>query len=335
MSEPKDKKMTRLDLALPALGLAQSREKAKKMIQSGNIYVNGRQVTRPSQATGPEDRIEVRGQVLPYVSRGGLKLEKALQVFGLELKGRICMDVGASTGGFTDCMLQNGAARVYALDVGRDQLSPSLRQDPRVVSMEETNMRYVTPDMIPEPVSFASVDVSFISLTMILGPLKACMAPGGQAVCLVKPQFEAGRGQVGKKGVVRSAKIHKTVIASVADYARSIGWKVEDLTWSPVRGPEGNIEYLLYFSLPADQPEDWLPDLHADRLSDQHTDQLSDQPEDRSSDLEARADYDQLSRGTGQADLYCQAKDQAGKVNEGEIRILVDQAHSSLGKDKA
>ena len=252
MREKTEKQEMRLDLALPALGLAESREKAKKMIRSGNIYVNDRQVSRPASLVSREDRIEVRGQILPYVSRGGLKLEKALTVFGLDLTETICMDVGASTGGFTDCMLQRGADRVYALDVGRDQLSPKLRRDQRVISMEETNMRYVTPDMIPEPIQFASVDVSFISLTKILGPLKACMAPGGQAVCLIKPQFEAGRGQVGKKGVVRSKKTHITVIETVTDYARSVGWNLEDLTWSPVRGPEGNIEYLLWLRLPQD-----------------------------------------------------------------------------------
>ena len=245
-----DSQEMRLDLALPALGLAESREKAKKMIRSGNIYVNDRLMTRPASLVCREDRIEVRGKVLPYVSRGGLKLEKALSLFGLTLEGIVCMDVGASTGGFTDCMLQNGAARVYALDVGKDQLSPRLRRDPRVISMEETNMRYVTPDMIPEPVRFASVDVSFISLTKILGPLRACMAPESQAVCLIKPQFEAGRGQVGKKGVVRSPKVHITVIEAVTDFARLTGFTVEDLTWSPVRGPEGNIEYLVLLSLP-------------------------------------------------------------------------------------
>ena len=254
MSERIEKQEMRLDLALPALGLAESREKAKKMIRGGNIYVNDRQVSRPAFLVSREDRIEVRGTVLPYVSRGGLKLEKALSVFGLDLDGAVCMDVGASTGGFTDCMLQNGAVRVYALDVGRDQLSPRLRQDPRIVSMEETNMRYVTPDMIPESIRFASVDVSFISLTKILGPLKACMGPGGQAVCLIKPQFEAGKGLVGKKGVVRSKKTHMTVIETVTDYAQSVGWKVEDLTWSPVRGPEGNIEYLVWLSLPDHAP---------------------------------------------------------------------------------
>ena len=320
MSEKKEKQEMRLDLALPALGLAESREKAKKMIRSGNIYVNDRQVSRPAFPVTREDQIEIRGTILPYVSRGGLKLEKALSVFGLDLEGAVCMDVGASTGGFTDCMLQKGAARVYALDVGRDQLSPKLRQDARVVSMEETNMRYVTPDMIPETVSFASVDVSFISLTKILGPLRACMAPGGQAVCLIKPQFEAGRGLVGKKGVVRSKKTHMAVIETVTDYARSVGWGVEDLTWSPVRGPEGNIEYLVWLSL--DDPA--LPQ--------------SGSPARCSLSDSALSQSDPVARCSLSDSVLSQSESPArkmtGPVTLDRIRRIVEEGHRSLDKER-
>ena len=193
-----------------------------------------------------EAKIEVRGNTLRYVSRGGLKLEKAMEAFGLDLSGCVCMDIGASTGGFTDCMLQNGAAKVYAVDVGYGQYAWKLRQDPRVVCMEKTNIRYVTPDQIGEPLDFASVDVSFISLTKVLEPAKALLREGAQMVCLIKPQFEAGKDKVGKKGVVREQSTHREVIEKVIAYARGLGFRVLHLDYSPVKGPEGNIEYLMF-----------------------------------------------------------------------------------------
>ena len=190
--------------------------------------------------------VEVRGHTLAYVSRGGLKLEKAMTHFGVTLNGKICMDVGASTGGFTDCMLQNGAVKVYSVDVGHGQLAWKLRNDERVVCMEKTNIRYVTPEDIPDRIQFASIDVSFISLTKVLGPVKELLTEDGQIVCLIKPQFEAGREKVGKKGVVREKSTHLEVIESVIAFAKSIGFGILNLEFSPIKGPEGNIEYLLY-----------------------------------------------------------------------------------------
>lgn len=238
----------RLDVLLVEKGLAPSREKAKAMIMAGIVYVN-QQKEDKAGAVFPEDAaVEVRGQTLRYVSRGGLKLEKALACFPIDLRGRICMDIGASTGGFTDCMLQNGAAKVYAIDVGYGQLDWKLREDPRVICMEKTNFRYVKPrDLdtawIPD---FASVDVSFISLSRILPPAREILVPGSEMVCLIKPQFEAGREKVGKKGVVRDPKVHVEVIENAVRTARQTGFEVLGLTWSPIRGPEGNIEYLMY-----------------------------------------------------------------------------------------
>ncbi len=236
----------RLDVLLVKNGLAPSREKAKAVIMSGIVYVNGQKEDKAGSLFEDTADIEVRGQTLRYVSRGGLKLEKALDVFGTDVEGLVCMDVGASTGGFTDCMLQAGAAKVYAVDVGYGQLDWKLRNDDRVICMEKTNIRYVTPDDIPEKVSFVSVDVSFISLTKVLGPIKALMEPGASAVCLIKPQFEAGREKVGKKGVVRDPKVHEEVIENVASFAGSIGFDAAGLDFSPIRGPEGNIEYLIW-----------------------------------------------------------------------------------------
>ncbi len=236
----------RLDVLLVKRGLADSREKAKAMIMEGIVYVDGQKEDKAGTAFDEEAALEVRGSRLPYVSRGGLKLEKAVQVFGLDLAGKVCMDVGASTGGFTDCMLQNGAAKVYSVDVGRGQLHWKLREDPRVVCMERTNIRYVTPEDIGEEISFASVDVSFISLTKVLGPLRELLAPAAQAVCLVKPQFEAGREKVGKKGVVRDKAVHREVIGKVIDFAGTLDYRILNLDYSPIKGPEGNIEYLLY-----------------------------------------------------------------------------------------
>ncbi len=236
----------RLDVLLVKKGLADSREKAKAVIMSGIVYVNGQKEDKAGSFFDETADIEVRGQTLKYVSRGGLKLEKAINVFGICLEGYICMDVGASTGGFTDCMLKAGARKVYAVDVGYGQLDWKLRNDERVICMEKTNIRYVTPDDIPEKVSFVSVDVSFISLTKVLGPIKALMEPEAEIVCLIKPQFEAGRDKVGKKGVVRDAGVHEDVIENIASFAGSIGFEAEGLDFSPVRGPEGNIEYLIW-----------------------------------------------------------------------------------------
>ena len=238
----------RLDVVLVEQGQAQSRERAKAMIMAGIVYVNDQKADKAGITVKEDDRIEVRGNTLRYVSRGGLKLEKAMEAFGLDLSGCVCMDIGASTGGFTDCMLQNGAAKVYAVDVGYGQFAWKLRQDPRVVCMEKTNIRYVTPDQIGEPLDFASVDVSFISLTKVLEPAKALLREGAQMVCLIKPQFEAGKDKVGKKGVVREQSTHREVIEKVIAYARGLGFRVLHLDYSPVKGPEGNIEYLVHLA---------------------------------------------------------------------------------------
>ena len=237
----------RLDLLLVRQGLAASREKAKAVIMSGNVFVDGQREDKAGTFFDPEKvHIEVKGAEFKYVSRGGLKLEKAMHEFGLELEGKICMDIGASTGGFTDCMLQNGAGKGYSVDVGYGQLDWKLRSDPRVVCMEKTNFRFMTPADIQERPEFVSVDVSFISLTKILLPARELLAGEGEMVCLIKPQFEAGREKVGKKGVVREPKIHEEVIRKIIDFADHIGFDVLHLDFSPIKGPEGNIEYLLY-----------------------------------------------------------------------------------------
>ena len=238
----------RLDVLLVQRGLAPSREKAKTMIMEGNVFVDQQREDKAGSFFDVEAKIEVRGNTLRYVSRGGLKLEKAMEAFGLDLSGCVCMDIGASTGGFTDCMLQNGAAKVYAVDVGYGQFAWKLRQDPRVVCMEKTNIRYVTPHQIGQPLDFASVDVSFISLTKVLEPAKALLREGAQMVCLIKPQFEAGKDKVGKKGVVREQSTHREVIEKVIAYARGLGFRVLHLDYSPVKGPEGNIEYLVHLA---------------------------------------------------------------------------------------
>ncbi len=236
----------RLDILLVKQNLAPSREKAKAVIMAGIVYVDGQKEDKAGTLFEDTSSIEVRGSTLPYVSRGGLKLEKAMTHFGLSLKGKICMDVGASTGGFTDCMLQNGAVKVYAVDVGHGQLAWKLRNDARVVCMEKTNIRYVTEADVPDRISFASIDVSFISLTKVLEPVKKLLTQDGQIVCLIKPQFEAGREKVGKKGVVREKETHVEVIEAVVAYGRGIGFGILNLEFSPIKGPEGNIEYLLY-----------------------------------------------------------------------------------------
>ena len=236
----------RLDVLLVKKNLAESREKAKAVIMAGIVYVDDQKEDKAGSMFEETAKIEVSGSTLKYVSRGGLKLEKAMTHFGVTLDQKICMDVGASTGGFTDCMLQNGAVKVYSVDVGHGQLAWKLRNDPRVVCMEKTNIRYVTPEEIPDKIQFVSIDVSFISLTKVLGPVKALMEPDGQVVCLIKPQFEAGREKVGKKGVVRERSVHLEVIRMVAAFAGSIGFEALHLEFSPIKGPEGNIEYLLH-----------------------------------------------------------------------------------------
>lgn len=227
-------------------GYAESREKARAMIMAGIVYVNDQKADKPGTDYPAGVSIEIRGKKLPYVSRGGLKLEKAMEVFPIVLTGKTTMDVGASTGGFTDCMLQNGAKKVYSVDVGYGQLAWKLRTDPRVVSLERTNARYLTAEKVPEPIDFFSVDVSFISLRLILPAVRALAAENGEGVCLIKPQFEAGREKVGKKGVVRDRGVHGEVIREIADFALENGFSVLGLTFSPVKGPEGNIEYLIY-----------------------------------------------------------------------------------------
>lgn len=239
----------RLDVLLVNRNLAPSREKAKAIIMAGNVYVDGQREDKAGSTFPVDVEIEIKGEKLKYVSRGGLKLEKAIEVFGINLDGKICMDVGSSTGGFTDCMLQNGAAKVYAVDVGTNQLAWSLRQDKRVVSMEKTNIRYLTRDKIQDDIEFTSIDVSFISLTKVLEPVKELLIPDGEVVCLIKPQFEAGREKVGKKGVVKDKKVHAEVIGKVSSYANEIGFDCLGISYSPIKGPEGNIEYLLYLKL--------------------------------------------------------------------------------------
>ncbi len=249
----------RLDVLLVEKGFAASREKAKAIIMSGAVFVDGQREDKAGASFDREKaRIEVKGSTLKYVSRGGLKLEKAIEVFGIGLQNMICMDIGASTGGFTDCMLQNGAAKVYAVDVGHGQLDWRLRTNEKVICMEKTNFRYMLPSAISDTLDFASVDVSFISLTKILIPARNLLKDQGQMVCLIKPQFEAGREKVGKKGVVREPETHREVIGKVMNFAHCIGFHVLGLSFSPVKGPEGNIEYLLHIEKKKEIPEEIL-----------------------------------------------------------------------------
>jgi len=235
----------RLDVLLVKRNLAESREKAKAIIMSGNVFVEGQREDKAGTTFSDEVQIEIKGHTMPYVSRGGLKLEKAIANFDVDLEGKVCTDVGSSTGGFTDCMLQNGARKVFAIDVGRGQLAWKLRQDDRVVCMEKTNIRYVTPEDLGEEIDFSSIDVSFISLTKVLEPIRNYLKPDGEIVALIKPQFEAGREKVGKKGVVREKSTHHEVIKLVTSYAASIGFQILGIEFSPIKGPEGNIEYLV------------------------------------------------------------------------------------------
>ena len=261
----------RLDVLLVRQGFAQSREKAKAILMAGNVFVNGQREDKAG-TTFDESKIhiEVKGSTLKYVSRGGLKLEKAMAQFPIALTDAVCMDIGASTGGFTDCMLQNGAKKVFSIDVGHGQLAWKLRNDERVVCMEKTNFRYVTPDDIGEQVDFASVDVSFISLTKILIPARNLLREQGRMVCLIKPQFEAGKEKVGKKGVVRDSAVHGEVVHKIIDYADLIGFEVKGLTYSPIKGPEGNIEYLMFIEKKSELPEDMLEMTEADAESKLH-----------------------------------------------------------------
>ena len=242
----------RLDVLLVKRGLAVSREKAKAVIMAGNVYVENQKEDKAGTMFQDTVNIEVRGSTLKYVSRGGLKLEKAMTHFGVTLKDKVCMDVGSSTGGFTDCMLQNGAVKVFAIDVGHGQLDWKLRNDERVVGMEKTNIRYVVPEDLGEAADFSSIDVSFISLTKVLLPVYHLLKEDGEVVCLIKPQFEAGREKVGKKGVVRDPEVHKEVIEKVISYGQSIGYAALHLEYSPIKGPEGNIEYLLHLKKKVD-----------------------------------------------------------------------------------
>ena len=249
---------TRLDVLLVERGLVTSREKAKALIMAGDVFVNGQREDKPGTSF-QEDKIkniEVKGATIPFVSRGGLKLDKAVKTFELDFTGFTCMDIGASTGGFTDCMLQNGASKVYSVDVGHGQLDWKLRSDERVVCMEKTNFRYLIRDQIDDDIDFASCDVSFISLTRILVPARKLLKDGAQMVVLIKPQFEAGRDKVGKKGVVRDKKVHEEVINRIVDFADAVGFKILHLDYSPIRGPEGNIEYLLHLQKDATRNEE-------------------------------------------------------------------------------
>lgn len=254
----------RLDIAVFEQGYAPSREKAKALIMAGQVYVNNQKCLKAGTEIKLDDQLEVRGAALKYVSRGGLKLEKAMETFPISLQNKICMDIGASTGGFTDCMLQNGAAKVYAIDVGYGQLAWKLRTDERVVNMERTNFRYLTQDEIQEEIEFASIDVSFISLKIILPVLYKLLKEQGEAVALIKPQFEAGKENVGKKGVVRELSVHQQVVKNIISFSFETGFQVKGLTFSPVKGPEGNIEYLLYLSK-NDIPE-VNPSINADEV---------------------------------------------------------------------
>ena len=293
----------RLDVLLVKQGLAPSREKAKAIIMSGNVFVAGQREDKAGSVFDEAAVITVKENPLKYVSRGGLKLEKAMQCFPITLAGIVCMDIGASTGGFTDCMLQSGAAKVYSVDVGHGQLAWKLRNDERVVCMEKTNFRYMVPSDIQDALDFASVDVSFISLTKILIPARNLLKESGRMVCLIKPQFEAGRDKVGKKGVVREPEIHREVIAKVIDFADLTGFSVQGLTYSPVKGPEGNIEYLVFLEKKTALPEEIIS------LTEHEAERMLAGVQAEGADLCAKQEW---------------------KEN---IRNIVEQAHEALEKD--
>jgi 23S rRNA (cytidine1920-2'-O)/16S rRNA (cytidine1409-2'-O)-methyltransferase len=251
----------RLDVYLVDEGLCQSREMAKSLIMEGKVYVNNQKSDKAGTSVSEKDTVELRGETLKYVSRGGLKLEKAMQVFGIALDGRVCMDIGASTGGFTDCMLQNGAEKVFSVDVGYGQLAWKLRNDERVVNMERTNIRFVTEENIGQPLDFVSIDVAFISLKLVLPVAYKLMREGAEMVALIKPQFEAGRDKVGKKGVVRDIEVHKEVVKTITDFSQDCGFEVCGIDFSPIRGPEGNIEYLMYAKKSASDKKDFSEEI--------------------------------------------------------------------------
>lgn len=295
----------RLDVILVRQGYAVSREKAKALLMAGDVFVdNQREDKAGTLFDESKIKIEVKGKPFPYVSRGGLKLERAVGQFPITLQDKVCMDIGASTGGFTDCMLQNGAGKVYAIDVGHGQLDWKLRNDGRVVCMEKTNFRYVTDEDIAEPIDFASVDVSFISLTKILIPARKLLRSGGEMVCLIKPQFEAGREKVGKKGVVRDKKVHAEVVRRIVDYADMIGFAVRGLTYSPIKGPEGNIEYLMWLEKRAEIPAGIL-------------------------EMSEKEAIDALGRLTADGGGFSREEGQAARIEE-----LVEEAHGALDEAK-
>jgi len=260
---------TRLDVAMVDKGLIESREKAKALIMAGQVYVNGVKSVKAGVSIKDGDCIEIRGEKMPYVSRGGYKLEKAMNQFGLKLDGCICMDIGASTGGFTDCMLINGATKVYSIDVGYGQLAWKLRTDERVVNLERTNFRYITREQIPDEIDFASVDVSFISLKLILPVMHSLLKNGGESVCLIKPQFEAGKEKIGKNGVVRELETHNEVVSDIYSFVLENGFSVLNLDFSPIKGPQGNIEYLIYIKK-SDEPESLLEETPEDIVKKSH-----------------------------------------------------------------
>ena len=265
------KEKERLDVLLTEGGYAETRSKAQALIMAGLVYVDGQKADKPGMTFARSRSIEVRGAACPYVSRGGLKLEKALRDFGVDPTGFVCSDSGASTGGFTDCLLQQGARKVYAIDVGYGQLAWKLREDPRVVCMERTNIRNVTPEDLGEPLDLSVVDVSFISLKLVLPVIHSLLKPEGQVLCLIKPQFEAGKEKVGKKGVVRDPETHREVLENFLRTARELGFRVRNLSFSPVKGPEGNIEFLGHLSK-ADCPEPELDPVELVRLAHQKLD---------------------------------------------------------------
>ena len=239
-------KKVRLDQLVFDLGLTESRERAKTTIMSGHVFVNGQRADKPGMSVAPDAKVEIHGDALPFVSRGGYKLDKALKVFPVDPAGKTCVDCGASTGGFTDVLLQHGAAKVYSVDVGYGQLAWKLRNDDRVINLERTNLRYVTDEQIPELMDIAVMDVSFISIKLVLPAVQRLLKDDADVICLIKPQFEAGREEVGKKGVVRDIKVHEEVVHGILDFAQTIGLSIQGLDFSPIKGPEGNIEYICY-----------------------------------------------------------------------------------------
>lgn len=270
-----DRNKIRIDILMFDKGLAESREKARALIMSGVVYVDGAKIDKPGTRFLEEVNIEIKGSKLIYVSRGGLKLRKALGHFKIDVKDKVTADIGASTGGFTDCLLQSGAAKVYAVDVGYGQLAWKLRSDDRVVVMERTNVRYVTPEMFQDKIEFASIDVSFISLTKVLPAVNELMTEKGEIICLIKPQFEAGRDKIGKKGVVRDPKVHREVIEHLVNFfEKELNLKVKGLTYSPIKGPEGNIEYLIYLSKNASCIVDMMDTFIDDVVKEAHAELL-------------------------------------------------------------